>query len=70
MGPRGLGRATHGEAGRERIGRAYPPVPIAKIGNKTTEDLGVLYRNRVFPDSGTFYHFLRVFVQYILKQKL
>lgn len=44
-----MGRATHGEAGRERIGRAYPPVPIAKIGNKTTEDLGVHeYRNRVF----------------------
>jgi len=34
---------------------------MVTIGNKTTEDLGVHeYRNWVFPNSGIFYHFLRV----------
>ena len=69
MGPRGLDGYTRG--GRTRTDRAgCTPAPAVRVGKKTTEDLGVPYRNRVFPDSGTFYHFLRVFVQYILKQKL
>ena len=60
VGPRIRRGYTQGH-GTQTDRAGCTPAPIVTIGNKTTEDLGVHeYRNRVFPDSGIFYHFLHV----------